>query len=122
MFIDKYKTEDWYEYLWCWHDSAQSVLWELLWFCWCWDPEEALIYVRDALNLVDELKLFLNNEITYKEWEDRKEKVFHSRWEEYFMWYFLSNKSLTEHWSSVPWSLTDEWKELLSDLKQIFPI
>ena len=58
MFIDKYKTEDWYEYQWCWYDNAEDVIWAQLWFCWCCEPEEALIYVRDALNLVDELNLF----------------------------------------------------------------
>ena len=122
MFIDKFKKEDgYYDQDNCYYEDAESfIATGMLGFCGCGMPEAALEHVRKALQLVDDLEqLVWEQSMRYKEWEKRKEGVFASEGAEYFMWYYLDNKGLTDHGSSVPGWLTDKGEALLLDLTEL---
>lgn len=122
MFIDKFKKEDGYYYLdECYYEDAESLISiGVLGFCGCGMPGDALEYVRSALQLVNDLKkIAWGDRSAYKQWEKRKRKLFADDGAEYFMWYFLDDKGLTEHGTSVPGWLTDKGVELLSYLNEL---
>lgn len=117
MNIDKFKQED------GWYKNEDGVSFEnaesfittgMLDFCGCGSPDEAMNYVGDALRLI------VNRQgLAYPEWEKETKKLFNSDGAEYFMWYFLDNKGLTEHGGSVPGWLTDKGKALLEDIEEL---
>ena len=122
MFIDKFKKKDgYYDQDGCYYEDAESfIATGVLGFCGCGMPDVALEYVRKALQIVDDLKqLVYEKKLTYEQWEERKKKVFANKGAEYFMWYFLNNKELTEHGVSVPGWLTKKGIELLADLTEL---
>lgn len=119
MHIDKFKTDSGYiDSSGCAYDDAESFIASaILGFCGCGDNLSALHYVRSALQLIQDLKTKVwANEITYDTWRVSVSEVFNSTGAEYFMWYFLDDKQLTEHGGSVPGWLTKKGQELLSDL------
>lgn len=123
MYIDKYKKEDgYYDQNGCYYEDAESfIISSVLEFCGCGRPYAALEHVYKALQIVNDLKeLVWENKITYQEWDERKKEVFANEGAEYFMWYFLDNKGLTEHGGSVPGWLTPKGIELLEDLEECF--
>lgn len=121
MFIDKFKKEDgYYDQNECYYEDAESfIATAILGFCGCGMPDKALEHVRRALQIVDDIKLVQEKKITYLQWEERKKEVFANEGAEYFMWYFLDNKKLTQHGGSVPGWLTDKGIELLHDLNKL---
>ncbi len=122
MFIDKFKKEGgYYDQDECYYEDAESFISNsVLGFCGCGMPDAALEYVRKALQIVDDLKqLVWEKKLTYEQWEERKKEVFANKGAEYFMWYFLDNKELTEHGVSVPGWLTKKGIELLADLTEL---
>lgn len=122
MYIDKFKKENgYYDQNECYYEDAESFISNgILGFCGCGMPDAALEYVRKALQIVDDLKqLVWKKKITYEQWEERKKEVFVNDGAEYFMWYFLDNKKLTEHGGSVPGWLTKKGIELLADLTEL---
>jgi hypothetical protein len=123
MFIDKYKEhEHGYSYIMddCYYEDATSLIaGGMLGFCGCGDNDSALKYIKDALQLVADLREVRNKNLTWDDWRVRVNSVFSNEGAEYFMWYFLDNKELTEHGSSVPGWLTTKGEELLSDLNEL---
>ena len=124
MYIDKFKDNEGFGYTFkddCYYEDAESLIATgVLGFCGCGMPDAALEHVRKALQIVDDLKqLVWEKKITYEQWEERKKEVFANSGQEYFMWYFLDNKELTEHGGSVPGWLTQEGIELLEDLNEL---
>lgn len=122
MFIDKFKKGDgYYDEEECYYEDAESFISNsVLGFCGCGKPEDAIEYVRNALQIVDDLeKLVWKKMMTYEAWEERKKALFTNEGAEYFMWYFLDNKELTDHGSSVPGWLTEKGVELLADLTEL---
>ena len=116
MYIDKFKKDDHYEDEdGCYHEDAESVITASLGFCGCGSPDLALKYVKQSLELVQDYQ-----DLEYEGWEVKKNKFFNNNeGSEYFMWYFLNDKGLTEHGSCVPGWLSESGKELLSDLKEM---
>lgn len=119
MNIDKYKNEDGsYTYKECHHDDAVSVIGEMLGFCGCGSNESAMEFVRDALQLVKERHLSSHEE-AWKIILEKQNTLFHNDNIMFFTWYWLDDKGLTEHGSSVPGWLTNKGKEILDDLNEI---
>lgn len=121
MYIDKYKNADG-EYV---DESgevfgdAEAFLVSALGFCHCGAPDTAIKYVRDALQLVTDLKgKVWEEEMTHDQWSENVRGLFPSEGAEYFMWYWLDEKALTEHGGSVPGWLTADGEEMLSDLNE----
>ena len=122
MYIDKYfKKDGYYDEYGCFYGDAKSfIATSIFGFCGCGMPNEALEYVRKSLQLVDDLtNLVFPNIISYEDWEKRKKQVFSDNGAEYLMWYFLNEKELTQHGSSVPGWLTQKGIELLSDINKL---
>lgn len=121
MHIDKYKKEVGYEDPdGCFHEDAESFLQTYsLGFCGCGRPEDSLAYVRDVLQHIDNLKqLVWEKKQTYEEWTAAGKKLFASDGAEYFAFYVMDTKGLTEHGGSVPGWLTDKGREMLEDLNE----
>jgi hypothetical protein len=103
----------------CHHESRGSFICDQFGFCGCGKPEEALDYVRQALQVVSDLKnLVWTKKETYEAWSHRSEQLFKSDGAEYFMWYRLDNLELIEHGGQVPGWLTEKGERLLEDLKR----
>lgn len=123
MNIDKYKNEDGigYTYKDCYHKDAESlILCGILDFCGCGMPDEALEFIRQALQLVYDLKSKVHtDQITFEEWKAQARLLFKSDGGEYFTWYVLDQKEFIEHGSAVPGWLTEKGLELLSDLNEL---
>lgn len=122
MYIDKFFKEDgYYDKDDCFYETAEDFIrGSILGFCGCGMPDAALDYVRQVLRTVADLKEKVwEKKMTYEEWTAEKSKLFNSEGAEYFMWYFLDNKGLTEHGGSVPGWLTVEGEELLADLEEL---
>jgi hypothetical protein len=121
MFIDKFKMKDGsYNKDNCSYEYADQLLGNMLGFCGCGNPDEALGYVREALQLIDNRKqLVWKDKMTYEQWAADVDKLFPVVGSDYFMWYFLDHKGFTEHGSSVPGWLTTKGEELLADLNEL---
>jgi len=105
MHIDKYKQADgWYldEEGVSYEDAGSFLGTKILDFCGCGNPDSALEYVRDVMQ-----------NIKGKDFDSRKYDG-----KEYFVWYYLDNKELTDHGSSVPGWLTEKGEEFLEDLNE----
>jgi hypothetical protein len=113
---DGYVTDDG-----CFHEDAESVLGDLLGLCGCGRPEEVLRYVLDALRLVAMRgpSEYDGHRAWYDaEYRPRVDDLFGGNTgAEYFMWYMLADKDLTEHGGSVPGWLTALGEEVLADLE-----
>ena len=122
MNIDKYRTKngDFVDQDGCYYEDVEDfIATGLLGFCGCGKPHHAIKHVRQSLQLVHDLKyLVWEEKLTYKEWKEKTKEVFLNEGAEYFMWYFLDNKELTEHGGSVPGWLTGKGEELLADLNE----
>ena len=118
MFIDKFKKEDgYYDQDKCYYEDAESFISTgVLGFCGCGMPDAVLEHVRKALQIVNDIG---EKKLTYEQLEERKKEVFANKGAEYFMWYFLDNKKLTQHGGSVPGWLTKKGIELLADLTEL---
>ena len=122
MFIDKFKKDDgYYDKDNIYYEDAETFISTGIFsFCGCGMPDEALKYIKDSLELVNDLTKVHNKEMTYIEWEDKCNLLFNNVGSKYFMWYFLDNHRLTEHGGSVPGWLTLAGIELLSDLRDLY--
>lgn len=127
MIIDKYKQPDgsyigpeevYYE------DAESFILSGILGFCGCGMPEDAGRYIRDVLKHI-EILANLSREVdwsaNYASWTEQGKKLFASQGAEYFAYYVLSEKELTEHGGSVPGWLTEKGKNVLNDLTELYP-
>jgi hypothetical protein len=103
-----------------WDTPQNAIAIKLLGFCGCGDPEAALAYVRSALRLIVGLH---RDDPTpwdekYRRYREHAHTLFHGdRGTELFMWYFLDDKGLTEHGTSVPGWLTPLGNDVLEDLE-----
>jgi len=123
MNIDKFKEEDgsYTDEVGIYYEDAESfIATGILGFCGCGCPDDALYYVRDCLHHVNEIKEKVwENKITFEEHQANGKKIFSSVGAEYFAYYFLDNKELTEHGSSVPGWLTQKGIEVLEDINEL---
>lgn len=102
--IEDYKKEDgYYHYNGMTFNTAQDMISEMLDFCGCGMPDEAIDFVYKALNLVK-----INREMKYDDWYKEVKKLLPNHGVEYFVWYYLDSKEFTEHGGSVPGWLTEE--------------
>lgn len=123
MNIDKYKKPDgsYEDPEGCYHEDAESFLQTyVLGFCGCGCPEESLAHIRDVLQHIDNLKqLVWEKKQTYEEWTAAGNKIFANSGAEYFAYYFVDTKGLTEHGGSVPGWLTDKGRDFLADVTEL---
>ena len=123
MNIDKYKKDGIYkkgdiEY----EDPIDFIQSGVFNFCCCGQAENNLKYIRDVLEYInwkyDRKEPF---DDWYKEWRAMAPALFMNDGAEYFIYYVISERGLTEHGGSVPGWLTVEGHELLDDLNELFP-
>lgn len=138
MRIDKYKTTDGHDKgtIWdgytdpdgVWHQDANGfILGYIFGFCGCGMPTEAMKYIRDVMQHVENLHVLNNpDELTpdarsalYDKWAEDGKAIFPNQGAEYFAYYVLDAKGLTEHGGSVPGWLTPKGREVLSDINEI---
>lgn len=122
MFIDKYKKDDcWIDEAGCQYFDAESFIeMGLFNFCGCGQPDSTREYVRNSLQLVSDIKeLVWEKKMSYEDWIDKKNELFKTDEAEFFMWYWLDHKGYIEHGGSVPGWLTEDGKEILSDLNEL---
>lgn len=122
MYIDKFKKgEFWVDEAGCQYQDVESFIeMGLFDFCGCGQPDAVREYVRQSLQLVNDLKqLVWENKMTYYEWNKRKSDLFKTDEAEFFMWYWLDNKGYTEHGGGMPGWLTVDGEEILSDLDEL---
>ena len=104
MHIDKYRTDDggYEDEDGVYSKTAREFLLEsVLGWCGCGRPDDALLFVRDALWRIDgHIPLELDTGPAY------------------FVYYVLDEKGLTEHGVGVPGWLTDKGRKLLEDLNE----
>lgn len=121
MHIDKYLQPDGYYILdndlHCGTATSAIVEYYELGFCGCGDNESALIYLKDCLELI---KLKTNDNLSYQDWKIKVAEVIPTEGSQYFMWYYLDSKGLTEHGGSVPGWLDIKGTQLLEDLTVLF--
>jgi hypothetical protein len=109
----------------------QDALGDVLGFCGCGDPEEALRYVMRVLRAVntkapDAVRdapwsdgMSLWNEWYHTVYRPTLDAIFHGdRGAEYFAFYLLTDKELLEHGGSVPGWLTPLGEDVLADLEE----
>lgn len=119
MFIDKYKKGE------CWIDEYGGQYLDiesfietgLFGFCGCGQPSETREYVRQSLQLISDRREL---GLTYEQWSERAKELFKTGVAEYFMWYWVDSKGYSEHGGSVPGWLTEDGKEILSDLNELY--
>jgi len=118
MNVDKFRKDEtgrYYDSDNCSYDDAeQFISSSILGFCGCGIPRAALNYVKKALRLLSKKK-----KLTHEQWVEEKKAIFLDYGSEYFTWYALENKGLTEHGYSTPGYLSEKGKELLSDLDEL---
>jgi hypothetical protein len=119
MHIDKFKKEDGYYYKdGCSYEDAESFIQStILGFCNCGRPWVSLEFIAKCLKQVD-----IYHDSDFDEWQEENSKIIGDEGVQYFAWYFLHSKDLSEHGGSVPGWLTMEGKELLEDLQELIPI
>lgn len=114
--IIKYKNDDGDGYTYtdeCYYETATDLIATgILGFCGCGCPEEALVFIRDILQFIKQ-KI---NEPWSEKLENKEKELFPYLGMNYFIYYWLDNKELTEHGSSVPGWLTKKGEQLLKDL------
>jgi len=121
MRISKYKQEDgtYLDEEGCTYDDAESILISILGLCGCGMPDEVLLFVKDALELVQDLKENVwQDKKTYGEWAEDAGRVFRTCGIEYLTWNFLDQKGLLEHGGSLPGWLTSKGIDFLEDLRE----
>lgn len=136
MRIDKYKTTDDHDTVWhgytdpdgVWHQDAEGlILGHIFGFCGCGMPTEAMKYIRDVMQHVENLRLMrhsventpITRDAMYDKWSEDGKAIFSNQGAEYFAYYVLDAKGLTEHGGSVPGWLTPKGREVLSDINEI---
>jgi hypothetical protein len=131
MHLDKYKDEDGYYFpipdmpqeKGCFYEDVESLIQiEILGFCGCGCPDESVKYVGKALRLIQDRADTWDNRTSmpFEEWKAKCKELFKTSEAEYFMFYYLDSKDLTEHGGSVPGWLTDKGRELMEDIEEIY--
>lgn len=110
----------------CHHqDAIEFIIERIFGFCGCGCPYDVAEYIRQALQSIYDIEQKVwTNKVTYNEWKNdndnkKKKKIYSSQGAEYFIYYVLDQKGLTEHGGSVPGWLTESGKELLLDLNEL---
>ena len=93
------------------HPDKLSYLEDMLGFCGCGYPVSALQFVSKLLELID--GRFENHKFQ----DDIDTLSGNNIGLEYLLFYFLEDKELTEHGTSIPGWLTEYGKEFLQELK-----
>lgn len=97
--------------------DAEALLMDALDFCACGCPEYALDYIKKSMELLDwDKERWPTWKAYYDDWRKTVDEHFASSGAEYFMWYFLDSRGLTEHGGSVPGWLTADGRELIEDI------
>lgn len=117
MNFSKYKREDGYFSLsenGCQYDTEfELIIFEILKFCGCGDPEDAAIFVRDVLAMIDPQQDGLY---------EKREAYFNNNGMEFAVYYWLTELGLLEHGGCVPGWRTDLGNEVLEDLTEYFNV
>lgn len=108
----------------CYYDGndAEALLAiEVFGFCGCGCPDEALKFMHAALHLVADMHP--TDGAAFDDWwpkhRARADALFHGDGGiEYFTYYHLAERKLTEHGSSVPGWLTELGRSVLVDLDE----
>ena len=105
------------------HQDDVDAIGHKLGFCGCGNPESALAYIRDVLQLINEGATGHESE-KFDDWypiyRDRVNAFFdNDRGLEYFTYYMLDDKDLLEHGSGVPGWLTELGEQILFDLEKM---
>jgi hypothetical protein len=113
----------------CHYDEYEDLLQSgILGFCGCGCPSDNLVYVAKIMAHIDGLhkdvgfsfgKHTEGKTITYDEWKDRGNEIGSDE-SLYFMYYFLDTKEFTEHGGSVPGWLTDDGREFMEDVIELY--
>jgi hypothetical protein len=113
MNIDKYKQPDGtYFFDGLTYESAEDVLGEMIGFCGCGNPFEALKYTATVLQFIKDCR-------TSDTFKDIFE-IFPSEGLGYFVLYTLDHFKLTEHGGSVGGSwLSEKGQMLLDDINEL---
>ena len=91
------------------HPSKKAFLQqEVFGFCGCGNPDEAMIFIHNVLQLINQ----------EKGWGNEMQCLIPSEGVYYFVLYTLDDKKLTEHGTSIGGSwLTPKGKEVLADIE-----
>lgn len=124
MHIDKYKYADGYglaENSQHFEDPIEFICCEILQFCGCGQPTEALKYVKEYLEILKMRDTSAESNARDAQWTESY-KLLDAKpvGEVTFVLYVLTMLDLIEHGSSVRGSwLTENGKELLEDLTEL---
>lgn len=99
-----------YHYNGCDFQDMEGVIADILGFCGCGMPGITIRYVGDALDLLNRRGNITNS---YDEWSSKRDEIFPSEKEAYFMWYYLDRMGFAEHGSSVPGWITKKGEDVL---------
>lgn len=125
MKLDKYKTADGrYLYEGCSYEDILDLLQVgILGFCACGNPDDNLVYVLGALELISEDRP--NFGASMDEWSKwsaahkaRELSHFGSEEAASFFYYWADKEGLTEHGGSIPGWLDESGVELLANLRE----
>lgn len=105
--------------------SWEDALGDVLGFCGCGRPEDALLYIRNLLRILNEDSPDSFGPGGREKWNEwyknhraRIDTFFHNdSGAEYLAYYVLTDKDLLEHGGSVPGWLTQKGKDFLTDLE-----
>lgn len=100
-------------------DEKTAVIMDILGWCGCGRPEDALQFIRDGLRLMTEkTPEGVDHSVWFKEWWPRCEAYFGGSGGLYFFAYWADKEGLTEHGGSVPGWLDATGEDLLADLDE----
>lgn len=128
MHIDKFKGDDggYVDTEGCWWETAEDFIHShILGFCGCGAPQLSIRYVRDVLKHIEAVHALPRGDTrddwgrVYDEWKEAGKAIFSSEGAEYFAYYVMDDKGLTEHGGSVPGWLTELGLEVMEDLDEI---
>ena len=100
---------------------ASYIFTDVLGFCACGMPDLTIVFIRDALQHVDNkrLKVWDNNDpYSLSDWNEDGKKLFKSEVQEYFMYYWMDKEELTNHGGSVPGWLDPKGLQILEKLNE----
>lgn len=97
------------------HEDAASLIASLLGFCGCGSPEDAVQFTGKVLRLIkSNSDVNWSNIVEVESHRRKKDDIFKDSGSEYFTYYVLDEKEITEHGGSVPGWLTDKGHALLA--------
>lgn len=104
----------------CYFNDAKDLIQTgVLGFCGCGNLEENLLFVRDALALIETRRKIAPS--SYADVVAKEIELFGNKRSRDFVYYSLDKLGLTEHGGAIPGWLTEKGKQLLDDLNRLSP-